>query len=248
MSKRKSLRKSVRFEVFKRDSFTCQYCGKKAPDTVLHVDHINPVSKGGDNEIINLVTSCEACNLGKSDRLLSDSSSIEKQRAQLEELNERREQLEMMLAWRDSLKDLNNEAMELVVGHIEANMDGFTVNDTGRKSILKWMKRFSVEELFTATDISSERLPPNPDHDDINSYFDAIPKICSAKRLPEGEQRLRYARGILRNRIYVNEKLVIPLMSAAVEAGMDPEDIVEYAKVTKSWTEFRLEMEAVANG
>src|SRR5690606_20545606 len=113
--------------------------------------------------------------------------------------------------------------------------------------ILKWMKRFSVEELFTATDISSERLPPNPDHDDINSYFDAIPKICSAKRLPEGEERLRYARGILRNRIYVNEKLVMPLMSAAVEAGMDPEDIVEYAKVTKSWTEFRLEMEAVAN-
>lgn len=248
MSKRKSLSKSVRFEVFKRDSFTCQYCGKKAPDTILHIDHINPVSKGGDNEVINLVTSCEACNLGKSDRLLSDSTSIEKQRAQLEELNVRREQLEMMLAWRDSLRELNNETVEIVVEHIESYMSGFSVNDTGRQSIGKWLKRFSVEEIFSATDISSDRLPQSPDHNDINSYFDAIPKICNAKRLPEGEQRLRYARGILRNRIYVNEKLVMPLMAAAVEAGMDPEEIVEYAKVTKSWTEFRSEMEDVANG
>lgn len=30
MAKRKSLSKKIRFEVFKRDSFTCQYCGRKA--------------------------------------------------------------------------------------------------------------------------------------------------------------------------------------------------------------------------
>ncbi|MFU3348324.1 HNH endonuclease [Pseudomonas aeruginosa] len=78
MSYRESIRKSVRFEVFKRDNFTCQYCGAKAPDVVLHVDHINPVSKGGDNEIINLVTACLPCNLGKSDRLLSDTSMLDR--------------------------------------------------------------------------------------------------------------------------------------------------------------------------
>ena len=43
MAKRKNLSKSVRFEVFKRDSFKCQYCGKSAPDVVLEVDHIIPV-------------------------------------------------------------------------------------------------------------------------------------------------------------------------------------------------------------
>lgn len=35
MSKRKSISKKLRFEVFKRDGFTCQYCGRMAPDVVL---------------------------------------------------------------------------------------------------------------------------------------------------------------------------------------------------------------------
>lgn len=62
--------KKLRFEVFERDNFTCQYCGRSAPDTVLHVDHIRPVSQGGGDDIANLITSCMACNLGKSDHVL----------------------------------------------------------------------------------------------------------------------------------------------------------------------------------
>ena len=44
--KRVPISKALRFEVFKRDSFTCQYCGRSAPEVVLEVDHIVPVSKG----------------------------------------------------------------------------------------------------------------------------------------------------------------------------------------------------------
>lgn len=57
----------IRFEVFKRDEFTCQYCGKKSPDVVLEVDHIVPVAGGGSDDQINLLTSCWGCNRGKSD-------------------------------------------------------------------------------------------------------------------------------------------------------------------------------------
>jgi hypothetical protein len=64
--------KSLRFDVLKRDDFTCQYCGRKAPDVVLHCDHKVPVSKGGPTTLQNLTTSCEDCNLGKRDKLLSD--------------------------------------------------------------------------------------------------------------------------------------------------------------------------------
>lgn len=63
--KRKAISKKLRFEVFKRDSFTCQYCGRKAPDVVLEVDHIKPVAQGGTNTILNLITSCRECNRGK---------------------------------------------------------------------------------------------------------------------------------------------------------------------------------------
>jgi 5-methylcytosine-specific restriction endonuclease McrA len=40
-----AISRKIRFEIFKRDSFKCQYCGRSAPEIVLNVDHINPVSK-----------------------------------------------------------------------------------------------------------------------------------------------------------------------------------------------------------
>lgn len=63
---RKGLSDKIRFSVFRNDNFTCSYCGRKPEDgVVLHVDHILPVSKGGTNQLENLTTSCQSCNLGK---------------------------------------------------------------------------------------------------------------------------------------------------------------------------------------
>lgn len=69
---RKSIGKRLRFDVFKRDGFVCQYCGSHPPSVVLQVDHIKPVASGGQNTIDNLVTSCQPCNLGKGAISLSD--------------------------------------------------------------------------------------------------------------------------------------------------------------------------------
>jgi len=77
MNKRKAIPKKLRFEILKRDDFTCQYCGVSSPDTTLHLDHIEPVSKGGTNDPSNLTTSCHNCNIGKSDRLLTESHIAE---------------------------------------------------------------------------------------------------------------------------------------------------------------------------
>ena len=79
MAGRKSISKKIRFEIFKRDSFTCQYCGRMAPDAVLEVDHINPVVSGGDNDIMNLITSCFDCNGGKGKRKLTEKDEIKKE-------------------------------------------------------------------------------------------------------------------------------------------------------------------------
>lgn len=59
---------SVRFAVLNRDNYTCRYCGRKAPEVALEMDHRVPVSHGGTNDIGNLVTSCAECNRGKSNR------------------------------------------------------------------------------------------------------------------------------------------------------------------------------------
>lgn len=70
--KRKALKTTLRFRIFKRDGFTCQYCGSKAPDVSLEVDHIIPVSNGGSDDESNLTTACFDCNRGKSDSDLVD--------------------------------------------------------------------------------------------------------------------------------------------------------------------------------
>ena len=63
--KNDKLRYSTRFRILCRDKFTCRYCGRKAPEVALHVDHIFPKSKGGTSNDDNLITSCFECNLGK---------------------------------------------------------------------------------------------------------------------------------------------------------------------------------------
>lgn len=60
-----SISNRVRFLVLRRDGFRCVYCGRSAADVELHVDHVHPKSKGGDNEITNSVSACATCNLGK---------------------------------------------------------------------------------------------------------------------------------------------------------------------------------------
>lgn len=61
----------LRFKILLRDNFRCQYCGRTTQDGIrLEIDHIIPKSKGGNNNEDNLITSCEYCNLGKSDVLL----------------------------------------------------------------------------------------------------------------------------------------------------------------------------------
>lgn len=64
-SQNRGVSKQLRFKVLSRDAYACRYCGAKAPDVKLHVDHVIPFSIGGSTTIENLATACEDCNLGK---------------------------------------------------------------------------------------------------------------------------------------------------------------------------------------
>lgn len=64
----------VRFNrrnIFLRDSFTCQYCGKRPPRDELTIDHILPRSRGGMSSWENVVLACARCNSRKGDRIPS---------------------------------------------------------------------------------------------------------------------------------------------------------------------------------
>ena len=57
-------RKLSKKEIFMRDRFTCQYCGKKAQDLTL--DHVIPRRQNGAHTWENVVTACSRCNLRKA--------------------------------------------------------------------------------------------------------------------------------------------------------------------------------------
>ena len=62
-----------RKSIFKRDKWTCQYCGYSCKDIKkLTVDHVHPKSKGGAWSWTNLVTSCSTCNIHKGSKTLSE--------------------------------------------------------------------------------------------------------------------------------------------------------------------------------
>src|SRR6185295_18361360 len=56
----------TRREIFVRDHYTCQYCGKQTRD--LTIDHVEPRHRGGRHTWENLVAACRTCNHKKAGR------------------------------------------------------------------------------------------------------------------------------------------------------------------------------------
>lgn len=74
MSNRKPISKRQRWQILERDGFACRYCGRKAPDVTLEIDHMKPVVGGGCNCQSNLITACFDCNRGKGVSVLHSNS------------------------------------------------------------------------------------------------------------------------------------------------------------------------------
>lgn len=61
-----------RREVFLRDRYTCQYCGKETRELTL--DHVIPRHKGGKHVWENLVSACKVCNHKKANRTPAEAN------------------------------------------------------------------------------------------------------------------------------------------------------------------------------
>lgn len=59
-----AISKRMRYEILRRDNYTCRYC--RSVENELTIDHVLPVSLGGQDEPENLVAACRDCNAGKS--------------------------------------------------------------------------------------------------------------------------------------------------------------------------------------
>jgi hypothetical protein len=243
MAERKTISKKLRFEIFKRDSFKCQYCGSSAPDVVLEVDHINPVSKGGANNILNYVTSCYDCNRGKSNRLLSDTSEVKKQQLQLELLNEKRQQLKLMMQWREELISLDDELV-LMYEKLLSKLTNRTLNEVGKSSALKLIKKFGISECMDALQIACSKylkLDKNNKYTDesVEYALSKIGGILYLKSQPESVKVSSYIKGILRNKFnYFDDRKASILLNEYFQYFEDYNECIEYAKYCKNWSQW----------
>lgn len=245
-SKRKSISKKIRFEVFKRDNFKCQYCGNGSPDVVLHVDHIKPVADGGTNNIMNLITSCFDCNSGKGATLLNDKSILEKQKKQLEELNEKREQLQMMMEWRDGLLKIEQDKTDYAVKKF-SSLAKCDLKNTGRMALEKQIKKYGLDLVLESIEIScNQYLESDGDYftdESIEKAFGYVEKICVVKSNSKDKPYLKelfYARAILKNRLhYYNPHLSIQWLEKLYLNGYSTETLINLCKEVRNWSEFQ---------
>lgn len=195
--KRKSIGQKLRFEVFKRDSFTCQYCGSSAPSVILHIDHIHPVSKGGKNTLMNLITSCQGCNSGKSDRVILDDSAISKAKAQADAISERKNQLELMAQWYSDLDSIVDQEVDIINTIISKNLD-HTLNDFGRNKVAKMIKKHGLQKVIDASRSVASKIIDEADED--FDFCAMTEKKLSYDAMPFAVRKSNYIGGVIRRR------------------------------------------------
>lgn len=161
--KRRTLSLRTRFDIFKRDRFTCQYCGRKPPEVILEVDHVDPVSKGGGCDELNLLTSCFECNRGKADGKLN---TIPESRAkQVQDRIDIAAQTEALSAFLLEEREKADRIIEILSTYWcdksakPKDIGKFRMSDYRENSLRRFLKFLTSPEIQEAIDIAHSRFP-----------------------------------------------------------------------------------------
>jgi hypothetical protein len=176
---RKALSKKLRFDVFKRDCFACQYCGATPPAVVLEIDHMHPVSKGGKDTIDNLLTACFDCNRGKSDGLLSTLPETVADKAAL--MAEKMEQLKAFERLIKSQRRHEEKQINEVEEAFQVHFDGYSFTPKFRESVRLFISKLPAHVVVNYMHLACTRVPRK---DDATKYFCGI-----CWKTIKGEQR-----------------------------------------------------------
>jgi hypothetical protein len=182
---------------------------------------------------------------------------VKKQRKQMELIQERREQLELMLDWKKSLTEFEDEKVTMVSDYWTSMMKPYSLNENGLNSLGKLIKKFPIEDILESIDIANKKYLTFDDEgkttkESVEEAFNKVGGICALKNMPELKQKMAYIKGICRNRFsyWDNRKGSIILnnyVSALKEVGWSDERITEdlekevmpKSKEFENWTQWR---------
>ena len=153
-----TIRKSLRFEIFKRDSFTCQYCGGHPPEIMLEVDHIIPRSQGGKDDFENLVTACSNCNRGKGKRPLEFTKIRGDLIEETKRLMEQEEQLKEYYKIIAQIRKREDEDIDKINDGILGVKSEFCLTDEARECFRPFLKDFTLDRILEAVNIINRQV------------------------------------------------------------------------------------------
>jgi hypothetical protein len=165
------------------------------------------VSKGGKNDILNLITSCYDCNRGKGKHLLKDNETLKKQKEQLNQLQKKREQIEMLVQWKNELYDVENYFANNIAAMYRRN----TFNTLSIKAISIIKKAIDKTAYETVFDTFNYIMSENNNYDkmDGEDLAKLILKTSTFNKHLKDNPYMKdvfYLRKILINRFKINKK------------------------------------------
>lgn len=199
---RNPISKRLRFEIYKRDKFTCVYCGRSVPEVVLTLDHVEAHASGGADDATNLVTACWDCNAGKSDVALGDvmpaigEGAVDEMRERVEQMREYRKwRTEYEAELRHQMVDVWKAWCEEFDGIVRTDEQGIERYEDPRvpfptdNALIEHLKRLPLPDVIDAVRIAAWRWRRPGDSiygQGVVRYFYGV---CRNKALARDEQR-----------------------------------------------------------
>lgn len=199
----------LRHKIRERDNFTCQHCGKKAPNVEIQIDHKIPVTKGGTDDEINLQILCVDCNLEKGDKILprykylipmlSNQSGFTSELIEIENNNEN-----------EVKTPVKNVEVQVIINYIYEKINHkIELNSAQIKHVIDLCYEFSENEIKYGIDTAAEEylIIENGEYtiESINNFFSKIKGIIVFTNKPV-LRNIAYLKGVCKRRFKMDWK------------------------------------------
>lgn len=239
--------KRIKFEVFEKDSFRCQYCNAVAPNVTLHLHRLQEVQKNENwLDPAFLTTSCEDCKdkINTKDSSKGNSNDY----LPLNELEERLEQLKMLIHWRKGMLKIKKRQLASLVDFWQELVPGIYLNDEHKRTLLLCMNKYSRDEIKETMQIAVQEVivfhrDGSIDQNTLKIAFEKIPEICLRKtkiRKNREMEDLYHIHDILKQRLqgFFDSDRVIQWLHYARSWEVKLDELTNLAFKVTNWTQF----------
>lgn len=239
--------KRIKFEVFEKDSFKCQVCGAVAPNVNLTLHRLQN-NQQAENWLdpAFLTTFCESCQRKNSSQ--ESANTVNNGHLSLNALEERLEQLKMLINWRKGMIKIRKRQLASLVEFWQELVPSIFLSEVHKKTLLSCISKYSSEDIKEAMRLAvQEFIVVHQDgsiaRDSFQMAFANIPEICYRKtkvRKTREAEELYHIHDILEERIdgFFDSARVIQWLHYARSWDVHLEELIQMAARVTNWTQF----------